>query len=213
LIAIPPALDADATYRRRLRAALARELHDGAIQRLTGCVVKLEGFRLASDNTEMQSAISEIEEEARIALASLRSIIGELRGDEAPEDLAAAVRTMAARYQASTEVEVTVVTSPTWPDLLPADVTLNLLRIVQEAVTNAVRHGGAEHILLELGADDDRLRVSVTDDGRGIPGDSVPGSGVLGMRERAALLGGRFVLHRRDHGTEVRVEVPRQGGR
>lgn len=211
MVATRPPVESGAAYRRRLRLAIARELHDVAVQRLTGCVVKLEQFRLVSDNAEMQSAISEIEEDARVTLASLRRIIGDLRGEEAGQDLAAAVRTMAARYQASSGVEVAVLTSPTWPDLLPADVNLNLLRIVQEAVSNAVRHGGAEHILVELGADDDRLRVSVADDGRGIPDDSVPGSGVIGMRERAALFGGRLALHRRVHGTELRVDAPRPG--
>jgi signal transduction histidine kinase len=195
-------------YRRELRAAIARELHDGAIQSLTACVLRLETFRGMSDNPAMQSAISEVEEDARMALVSLRHMIRDLR-DEAPlEDLAATVRAMAARYQESTGAEVTVVVSPTWQELIPGEVALNLLRVVQEAITNAVRHGRARHVVLELKADDRFLVVSIADDGRGIPPEVPSGEGVLGMRERAALLGGRLVERHRHPGTEIRIEAP-----
>lgn len=197
-----------AEYRRELRAAMARELHDGPIQSLTEAVLRLERYRAASESSAMQAAISDVEESVRIALLFMRNLIRDLR-DEAPdEDVAAQVRDMAARYESSTGVEVTVVVSPRWPELLPMNTALNLIRILQEAVTNAIRHGQATNVLIELGTHDSALTASVSDDGCGIAQDVPPGAGFMGMEERAALLGGSLVIRGREPGTEVRVEVP-----
>lgn len=199
---------AEAGYRSDLRAALARELHDGPIQELNACVVRLESFRMVSDSPDMQVAITRVEEHVRAALRSLRHMIGELR-DEAPqEDLAATVQSMVDRLRKSSHADFTVVISPSWPELVPARLALNLLRIVQEAVQNAIRHGRARHILLELQADHERLDMSVSDDGHGIRTGTPDGAGILGMRERAALIGGCLTLRHRRPGTEVHVEAP-----
>jgi two-component system sensor histidine kinase UhpB len=198
----------DLDYRRELRASIARELHDGPIRELSASVVRLEGFRSVTDNPEMQMAISAIEEHARAALMSLRNLIRELR-DEAPhEDLPAAIQSMIDRYRKSSRAEFTLVIAPVWPDLIPGPIALNLLRIVQEAVHNALHHGRAHDVLIELNANTDRLSVSVSDGGRGIAPGTPEGAGILGMRERAALIGGRLAIRHRRPGTEVRVEAP-----
>lgn len=198
-----------AEYRRELRLELARELHDGPVQTLTESVMRLEGYRAAAPSGDMQAAISDIEEGVRIALLSLRHLITELR-DEPPDiDVAERIRSMAARYQSSTKVEVAVVTAPDWPDRLPLGMGINLIRIAQEAITNAIRHADAGHVLVELGADEKTLTLDVADDGCGLPDDVIPGSGLIGIRERTALLGGRLVMKPRHPGTEVRIEVPR----
>ena len=199
---------ADADYRRELRAAIARELHDGPIQELTACVVRLEGFRDRSTDPAMQSAITAVEDHARTALTALRRMIGDLREEPLEEDLASSVRALIRRVEAETEAEISLVVSPAWPRLLPGPTAVNLLRIVHEAVNNAVRHGGARHILVELTGARDHLEVSVNDDGRGIPAGAPAGSGILGMRERAAFLGGRLTIRHRRPGTEVQVGVP-----
>jgi two-component system sensor histidine kinase UhpB len=196
-------------YRHELSAEIARELHDGPIQALTTCLVRLEGFRSVTDSEVMQSAISAVEEDARTALTSLRHIIRDLR-DEAPvDDFEAAVRAMVARQRSSTGAELAVVVSPDWPALIPGEVALNLLRVVREAVTNAINHAGARHVLLELKSDDEHLVVAISDDGAGFSPEVPQGAGVIGMRERAALLGGRLTVRRRHPGTELRVEVAR----
>jgi two-component system sensor histidine kinase UhpB len=198
----------DEVYRRDLRALIARELHDGPIRELTGCVLRLEAYRSVSENPQMQLAISQVEEHARAALMSLRRIIGDLR-DEAPEeDLRTAIESMIERSRSSSRAELTLVTSPAWPELMPGDVALNLLRVAQEAVNNALRHGDARHILLELTTDENLVAVTVSDDGKGIPAGTLPGTGIIGMRERAALLGGRLIVRGRQPGTEVRIEAP-----
>jgi signal transduction histidine kinase len=198
----------DQDYRRELRASIARELHDGPIRELTACVARLEAYRVASPNPEMQVAISAVEEHSRAALMSLRRIIRDLR-DEAPEeDLATAIRSMIDRYRSSTRAEFTLVISPAWPELIPGPAALNLLRVVQEAVNNAVQHADACHILLELAASQDQVMVTVSDDGQGITAGTRLGTGVLGMRERVALLNGRLMVRRLHPGTEVRIEAP-----
>lgn len=195
-------------YRQKLRASIARELHDGPIRELTTCVVRLEAFRSRSDNRDMQLAISAVEEHARAALMSLRRLISDLRDEPPEEDLASTIRTTIDRLAPASDAEIVLVVSPTWPRLLPGPVALNLLRIVQESMSNAIRHGSARHILVTLAADPDRLEVSVADDGLGMPSATPKGTGMRGMEERAVLLGGRLTVRRRRPGTEVRVEVP-----
>jgi signal transduction histidine kinase len=199
---------AEVAYRRDLRAALARELHDGPIRELNNSVVRLESFRTVSDSPDMQVAITVIEEHVRAALKSLRNVIGELR-DEAPqEDLAVAIKSMIDGYRKSTPSDFTLVISPSWPELVPARIALHLMRIVQEAVQNAIRHGRPRHILLELQADPERLEVRVSDDGSGIGSGLPEGAGILGMRERATPLGGGLTVRHRHPGTEIHVQAP-----
>lgn len=171
-------------------------------------MLRLEAYRSASESPEMQVAISAIEEHARAALLSLRRIIRDLRDAAPQEDLRTAIESLIERSRSSSGVEFTLVTSPAWPELIPGQVGFNLLRIVQEAVNNALRYADARHILVELAADDDHVTATVSDDGSGIPPGTPPGTGIVGMRERAALLGGRLVVRRRHPGTEVRIEAP-----
>jgi two-component system, NarL family, sensor histidine kinase UhpB len=195
-------------FRREVRAALARELHDGPIQELNGCVMRLETARLASGNPQMQVAITSVEEHARAALMSLRSITRELRDEPAEEDVASAVVELISRYGRATTAELRAVISPTWPPVLPSPMALHLVRIVQEAVNNAVVHADPSHVLVELSAEPQRLVVIISDDGRGIAPGVQEGVGIFGVRERAVLLGGRLTIRPRHPGTTVRVEIP-----
>ena len=201
--------NAIAEHRRALRVSVARELHDGPIQSLTESVLKLERYRSAAANPEMQSAISDVEESVRIALMSLRHLVSDLRDERPEEDLAASITAMAARYRASSGLEIEVVVAPDWPADLPVNTALNLIRIAREAITNALRHGGGPQVLVELGTDEDHLTLTVSDDGRGIPAEAPAGAGLIGMKERAALIGGRLSIRGRNPGTQVRVEIAR----
>jgi two-component system sensor histidine kinase UhpB len=98
------------------------------------------------------------------------------------------------------------------PGALPAvapEVELAIYRVVQEALTNAVRHAGAQQIALAISAEDGRLAVSVTDDGAGLPGEAAEDAGLRGMRERAFAIGGTLTIDS-DERTGVRVvlELP-----
>ena len=194
-------------YRKELRSAIARDLHDGPIRELTAVVLRLENFRALSANPQMQMAITAVEEHARAALLSLRRMIHDLRDETPRDDLGTAIRSMIERYSRSSAVKVTLVVSPTWPEALPDVITLNLLRIVQEAVSNAMLHAGGREVLIELKADGAGLRAVVSDDGRGIDDRAVEGGGLKGMRERAALIGARLTVRRRHPGTRVQVDL------
>jgi two-component system, NarL family, sensor histidine kinase UhpB len=201
-------LGATATeYRQELRSSIARALHDGPIRELTACVLRLEEFRAVSPNQQMQLGITAVEEHARAALMSLRRMIRDLRDEVPREDLAPAIQSMLDRYATSTGIELTLVVSPAWPPVLPDPLNLNILRIVQEAVSNAVLHAACRHVLVELKAERDQLRAVVSDDGRGIDAEAVEGGGLPGMRERAALMGGRLTARRRHPGTRVQLDV------
>lgn len=198
--------------RRSVRTSLARDLHDGPVRDLTDCVVQLEGFRKASAAPAMQEAITEVADRARSALDSLRRLMADLREETPEERFPAAVREMLEHYTRSFPTRFVLVISPTWPALLPRHVAVGLLRILEEAAGNAIRHAAAREVVVELQASSDELRIDVNDDGRGITESAqmFPGGGIVGMRERAAVLGGRFVLRRRPRGTHVRVSLPRQ---
>ena len=193
---------------RELRTALARELHDGPMQELNTCVMRLENSRVASGNPAMQLAITAVEEHVRAALMSLRRITRELRDEPPDEDVGSAVLELVSRYSRATEAEVRAVISPNWPRVLPGPIALHLVRIVQEAVNNAVLHARPTHILIELTAERNRLVAVVSDDGCGIGAGMAEGTGIFGMRERATILGGRLTVRPRHPGTTVRVEVP-----
>ncbi len=99
---------------------------------------------------------------------------------------------------------------------LPEETALALYRIVQEALNNAIQHADASEIAVRLTPYPDRLRLTVTDDGRGIPG-GINSSwfvaqghlGLVGMRERAAMIGGRLEMQTAvDYGTVVILEIP-----
>jgi signal transduction histidine kinase len=92
-----------------------------------------------------------------------------------------------------------VVRSPDLLDPLPADVDTAVFRIVQEAVTNVVRHSGTDRCLIRIGQRRDALTIEISDDGRGGPVRDT-GYGIAGMRERAELLGGQLTAGPRTEG-------------
>ena len=99
---------------------------------------------------------------------------------------------------------------------LPEEMELNLFRIAQEAVNNVAKHAEATHVMVTLTAEDRQIRLTVTDNGRGMVmagpanAEQPRGWGVLLMRERAEAIGGRFEMHSvLDEGTTITVEVDR----
>jgi signal transduction histidine kinase len=180
------------------RNRVARDIHDGLGHHLTAISVQLEkasAFR-DRDSAVSEQALTDARESARRALEDVRTSVGALR---TPVSLRAAL--------ASLDVPVSV--SGPERDMDPATVTA-LYRAAQEAVTNARRHGAADHVTVSVtfGAADTRLEV--TDDGAGFhPAAGQPGFGLVGMRERAALLGGVVdVSSEPGTGTRVAMTVP-----
>jgi signal transduction histidine kinase len=202
--------------RERIVSELARELHDQLAQPLTGLMVQTEVFlREHQGNRDVVDQLDYIKTSMREVLNNMRQILCDLRGEPGlsnglPQALAEG---LLPTYQLRTGIHVNLWVSRSWPGSLPPETSVHLYRIIQEALTNAHKHGGASHVQVALQASRDRLVVRIRDDGRGIAWlDEKPiGMGLVGMRERAALSGGLVTVRSRPGaGTTVMVRIPRE---
>ncbi|HEX9097408.1 MAG TPA: histidine kinase [Candidatus Dormibacteraeota bacterium] len=210
-------LGGDTASSDEIRRELARELHDRVAQTLTTMLIELENFK--SEQTGRQSVLrqlGELQESTRDVLGNLRRVLYDLRGETGIEDgFADAVRSLLARFQELTQVKVNLSVSPAWPSRLRAQAALNIYRIIEEALTNVRLHSGAGYVEVALGpALDSQVAVEVKDNGRGAEsgaGTRVPGLGVLGMHERAVILGGKLEVESvAGGGTTVRAILPKE---
>ena len=191
------------------RMRVARELHDEIGQTLTAVTIQAE--RAAEGDPAFASdALSSVADAIRDSLDEVRRISRELR-PEALDDLGLvnALIALCTRVGAQGGVRVQRELQGRVP-VLPPDVELVIYRIAQEALTNAVRHSGADSVTVSLSADAQNVSLRVADDGQGMPAQ-LPGdtAGIAGMRERALLVTGRLSIQSRpDQGTEVRLTIP-----
>jgi signal transduction histidine kinase len=191
------------------RARIAREMHDVVAHSLSVVIAQADGGRYAgqADPAAATSALEQISSTGRQALAEMRKLLGVLRegdGQEfAPQPDVAAIDQLVADVRSS-GLDVELVVEGT-PRPLPAGPQLAAYRIVQESLTNVLKHAGpAGHAWVRLHWRPDALELSVEDDGRGaaaaiMEGDG-QGQGLLGMRERAQLHGGRLTAAPRTGG-------------
>lgn len=200
------ALDAEHTReaeaRRRVeeeRLRIGRELHDITAHSLSLIAVQAgAGERIVRTNPDAAAeAFCAIRLVSKSALDELRAMLGVLRGDDdtaplAPAGTLSRLPELVASVTAA-GIEVGLHTSGD-VSLVPAFVDVSAYRIVQEALTNAVRHANATHVSVVLAVTGSELTVEVVDDGRGVIGAATPpaGHGISGMRERVAALGGTF---------------------
>ena len=206
------------------RLRIARELHDSVAHSI-GIIAILAGAATRvfdSQPVQARQALSSIEATSRETLTGLQRMLSALRRAE-PDDTApptaplepagrlADLEQLAARA-ADADVRVEL----TWRGdrrPLPREVDLSAFRIVQEAVTNVVRHSGTRACRVDVGFDPGELSIEILDDGHGpLPpriGGTVAGFGLLGMRERVALLSGQFNAGPRpEGGFRVAVKLP-----
>ncbi|MEU8270358.1 sensor histidine kinase [Sphaerisporangium sp. NPDC049002] len=180
------------------RARIARELHDVVAHNVSVMIVQADGagYTIDSDPEQARRAVQTISSTGRQALAEMRRLVGVLRQDDAGEEdyapqpgVADLDELMAHIRQSGLPVEFTV-SGP--PRDLPEGEQLVIYRIVQEALTNALKHGGPDaraRVEMEYGPQDITLRV--VDDGRGAAAPrSIDGHGLIGMRERVAMYDG-----------------------
>jgi two-component system sensor histidine kinase UhpB len=195
----------------RIKRELARELHDQVVQDLTAMLIDLENFkREPFDSLTTVRQVDTVQGGLRTMLGRLRGMLYGLRGEDSIEfDLAESLRIFAVQVTKRTGVRVLVRVARDWPDPIRRTTAQHIQRIVQEAVTNARQHGGATSIRVTLRLiDSGYVRLTIQDDGRGTDG-SRPGMGMLGMRERATLLGGSLSVEgARGRGTTIRVVFP-----
>jgi signal transduction histidine kinase len=196
------------------RVRIARELHDVVAHAISVIVVQSRGGRrsLATQPEDAREAFDSIEATGREALAEMRRLLGMLRkGDEelalAPQPSLRHLDALVAQVrEAGLPVEVLVEGEPA---ALPPGVDLSAYRIVQEALTNALKHAGpaTARVVVRYGAED--LEVDVLDTGRRPAGGDGVGHGLLGMRERVTLFGGELEAGRRSEGGfAVRARLP-----
>lgn len=191
------------------RTRIARELHDSIGHALTVAVVQAGAARAAGDPEFTDRALGAIEETGRAALADLERVLGVLRETGRPASarptLADADRLLESARASGATVDAEV-TGPV--AAVPGPVSREGYRILQEALTNVLRHAGAMPVRVRVAVTDDRLLLRV----RNAMPEPVPGtgrgSGLRGIRERAALLGGSARTGPEDGEWTVRVELP-----
>ncbi|HZF91972.1 sensor histidine kinase [Streptomyces sp.] len=208
------------------RARLARELHDSVAKTLHGVALAAEGLAASANAPTPDAAVLRrqadlVARSARRAATESRQLLTDLRhapNPPEPTDLLAQLAARTADFTTRTAIPATCHPTGEHPlPPVPPTVARQLLTITAEALENAHRHASPTSVRVSVGVADDLLRISVYDDGRGLP----PGTtleqlrgaghfGLLGMVERAASVGARIRIGRGPHprGTEVRVDLP-----
>ncbi len=198
-------LDAQEREQRRI----AQELHDEPLQRLVGLSRYLDDAAAIPDSSVVAATIAEARAQTLDIASSVREVVRGLRPPALERfGLASALRGLVAAMEGQAGARVDLSVDGETPRMTP-DVELGLFRIAQEALNNALRHGRPAHIRVSLCEADGYLHLRVADDGRGFDPRSRAegrhdGFGLIGMRERAELIGGHLAVRsQRDKGTVV----------
>jgi signal transduction histidine kinase len=204
--------------RRRLadeRLRIARELHDTLAHSLVAINVRAGVAADLHDSQDPTAALRDIKEASATALRDLRATLSLLRepDDSVPTrpalDLEALPGLIENARAAGLHADARVAIDGT---AVPAMIGRAAFRIVQEALTNVLRHADASSALVHVTASPDALTIEVTDNGRAHAADVTPGHGLRGMAERAAAVGGHLdVGPRVDGGWRVSAELPLNG--
>jgi len=193
------------------RQRLARELHDETGQALTSILLGLKAVEEAKDAEALGAAAAHLRELVVATLQDVRRLAVELR-PKALDDfgLVPAVERLTETFSDHTGIEVHL-ESRLGDARLSEEIETALYRLVQEALTNVVKHAHAKTVSILLMRRGDRVTALIEDDGRGFDPALAreDGLGLVGMRERAALVGGRMTVEASEgSGTTIAVEVP-----
>jgi len=197
-----------------VRTVIARELHDGTAQELATHLVRLRLLERAEAPEERVAQMAALRAGLDETSEGVRRIARGLRPPELEDaGLLVALQAHARSVEETRQVRVNVRPFTDVDEALTLDGRLALYRIVQEAITNAARHGSPNRVTVEVSLSDGSIQVVVEDDGVGFDLASVErsggGLGLMGMRERAAILGGRLTIASAGgRGTRVDVALP-----
>ncbi|HUO70531.1 MAG TPA: GAF domain-containing protein [Solirubrobacteraceae bacterium] len=197
------------------RGRWARELHDETLQALANLRLVLSAARRSGRPEQIQLAMNQAIEQLESDIASLRALISDLRPAALDQlGLEAAVDALADRMRrAGVEVDVSIELDETdgrAQDRMVPELETTLYRLIQEALTNATKHGDATRTVVEVSLQRGRVRATVRDNGRGFdPTDDTEGFGLLGMSERVELLDGTLTIESAPgSGTTIRASLP-----
>jgi signal transduction histidine kinase len=183
------------------RRRLERDLHDGAQQRLVSIGLALRHAQHELGPSPVSRTIEEAVSQLGVAIADLRELANGVRPANLDNGLGFALRELASRTPVSMQVCV-------GDERFPSDVEATAYFVACEAVTNAVKHAAARTLVVQAERLDDQLVVTIRDDGIG-RAQPLTGSGLRGLSDRVAALGGRIVLHSPDgSGTTLMAELP-----
>jgi PAS domain S-box-containing protein len=212
----------DITERKRAKEALrevekaerlrmARDLHDGVLQDLSYSAAAMQFTRLNAEGTGLEEELQKQINAIQGAVQGLRAAVNDLRLEEErdrpfPELIESLVqrnRAMARGYEIGLKMKEGL------PKTSLGNTGTEVLRVIQEALTNARRHSGARSVRVMLRPEQDSLLIEISDDGRGFEPETTPGVGLKSMRERAAALGSKLeVTSGVGQGTRVSLRVP-----
>ena len=199
------------------RTRIARELHDIVAHAVSVMVLQTGAVRhrLGDADTDDARALAGVEDTGRTALAEMRRLLGAMRSDGDDVELAPqkGLADLAALGEEVSDAGLAVqVRSEGEPHPLPDALDVSAYRIVQEGLTNALKHshGSRADVTVRYGSDD--LLIEVRDDGDGGTGDGTPGYGLAGIRERVKLYGGEMTAETASEGGFVlSVRLPIEG--
>jgi signal transduction histidine kinase len=200
------------------RERIARELHDGLAQLLGYVNTKVMAVSLLVKNKQSSAAQAQLEqlgEAARALFTDVReAIVGLKLASQTGEGLVAAIESYVEQFRRLTELDVVVHIAPQANQVsLPPEDELQLIRILQEALSNVRRHANATQAVVDLTLNEGNLRLTITDDGRGFDKNRIPSLepahfGLGTMQERAEEIGGHLVLSSTPgEGTQVTVTL------
>ncbi len=202
------------------RSRIARELHDVVAHAVSVMVLQVGAVRhrMSAEDTEDREALENVEKAGRAALAEMRRLLDAMRrdGEEAelsPQPGLGDLDTLLTAVRAA-GLDVSLAVHGERPDL-PTALDLSAYRILQEGLTNALRHSGAQHADVDVTYGDRDVVVQVRDDGRGAVGSDGLGHGLVGIRERVKVYGGEMFAGRENgDGFTLRARLPiREGSR
>jgi len=200
------------TAQEEERKRIARELHDSTSQNLTSLLVGLHMLETSCPDERVQSQAHELHAAAAQTLDEVHSLAMQLRPRVLDDlGLAAALERLTAEWQARHKISVDLLIH-LGKQRLPDEVETALYRIIQETLTNVARHAGARSVSVLIERRNGNVIAVVEDDGAGFEAAEVENErhlGMLGMRERAELLGGRLTIESTPgSGASVFVEIP-----